>query len=58
MLRGNPNLLYAFKFIEDAGELDIRITLDELPPRGQNLHAANKQPNPLNGSLNYLRVRK
>ena len=32
MLRRNPNLLYALKFIKEAGEVNNRITLDKLPP--------------------------
>jgi hypothetical protein len=27
-----PNLLYAFKFSKEAGEVNNRITLDDLPP--------------------------
>jgi len=34
MLRRNPNLLYALKFIKEAGEVNNRITLDKLP-RGE-----------------------
>ena len=57
MLRRNPNLLYALKFIKEAGEVNSRITLDKLP-RGQNLHAANGQPDALSSPLDYLRVRE
>ena len=32
MLRRNPNLLYALKFIKEAGEVNNRISLDKLPP--------------------------
>ena len=57
MLRRNPNLLYALKFIKEAGKVNSRITLDKLP-RGQNLHAAEGQPDAFSSPLDYLWVRK
>jgi len=32
MLRRNPKLLYALKFVKEAGEVNNRISLDKLPP--------------------------